>query len=380
MRRHRSLTLERTNSPRWEDMPWSKYLEIMGPALPEETRPARVTSSHGGIHHVVSDAGAQMANVSGRLSYLAELGGAQLPVVGDFVALRGSSTPLIESVLPRRTVYRRKEAGDRYEPQAICANCDAVAIVTTVPQETEPASGNASDTALADFSVRRIERYLSTLENGVTPVIVLNKADLSPDSEAAVRFVQAQVPGVDVLAVSALHGSGVEALEARVAARQTLVVVGSSGTGKSTLVGRLIGASLRTTDVRSSDGRGRHTTTDRQMYRLPGGGLLVDTPGMRELAIWADADGRSDPVSAAFPEIAELSERCKFRDCHHQSEPGCAVLEAVHEGSIPLDRYHSFLQLRDEGALTAAERRKRQALRGKQIAKSSRAHKKQRHR
>lgn len=358
-------------------MPWNEYQEGIDPVLPDDTRPGRVVSSHGGIHEIVTAAGRRSAEISGRLSYLAELGSAGLPVVGDFVAVRGDDTPLIEAVLPRRTVYRRKEAGDRFEPQVICANCDALAVVTTMPAAAAASDERSVVSALADFNARRVERYLATLEDGITPIVVLNKADLVVDVEAAQHSVAAELPGVTVIAISALTGTGVEAIGEIVRQGRTLVVTGSSGTGKSTLVGRLTGDHLRTTDIRETDGRGRHTTTDRRMYRLPHGGLLVDTPGMRELAIWADADGDSDPVAAAFPEIAELAGQCKFRDCRHQSEPHCAVLAAVQDGSIPQKRYESFLRLRDEGEVTAAERRRRAMIRGKQIAKFSRALKKQ---
>lgn len=360
-------------------MPWNEYQEEIDPVLPDDTRPGRVVSSHGGIHRIVTATGRQSAGISGGLTYLAELGTGDLPVVGDYVAVRGDDTPLIEAVLPRRTVYRRKEAGDRYEPQVICANCDAVAVVTTMPAAAAASDERSVVSALADYNPRRVERYLATLEGGVTPIVVLNKADLVGDAQEALQAVAAELQGATVVALSALDGTGVQEIAELLRPGETLVVTGSSGTGKSTLVGRLTGDHLRTTDVRETDGRGRHTTTDRRMYRLPHGGLLVDTPGMRELALWADADGVGDPVAGAFPEIAELAEQCKFRDCRHQSEPHCAVLAAVQDGTITQKRYESYLQLRDESEVTAAERRRRAAIRGKQIAKFSRALKKQRH-
>lgn len=358
--------------PQWSDLPWDTYRVENDVELPEDTRPGRIVGTHGAAHTVVTPTGTHSATVSGRLSYLVDLGTTEPPVVGDYVAVRGEDTVLIEAVLPRQTAYRRKEAGERYEPQAICANCDAIAIVTTVPAE---AGEEAHVSELADFNARRLERYLATLEPGVTAAVILNKADLAVDAEAAVRYAQSLLPGTRILAVSALDGSGVEAVAELVNPGQTLVVVGSSGTGKSTLIGRLIGTELRTTAVRDGDGRGRHTTTDRRVYRLPSGALLVDTPGMRELAIWSE-DGEEDSLSAAFPEIVELASQCKFRDCSHTKEPHCAVQEAVRDGRVPVQRYQSFLQLRDEGAVTAAERRRRQEAMGKQISKFVRARKK----
>jgi ribosome biogenesis GTPase len=278
------------------------------------------------------------------------------------------------------SVFRRKEAGLRAEAQVICANADLAVVVTTAPRlpGDEPALEDASH-ELDEFSVRRVERYLATLDPGIQPVVVLNKCDLVPDPQAVRSYVASELPGATVIALSARTGYGVEILAGIIEPKQTAVLAGSSGCGKSTLIARLTGENLRTNAVRAGDGRGRHTTTARQMYRLPDGGVIVDTPGMREVQLWADEETGTGQVFDAFPEIAELEGACRYRDCRHEHEPGCAVKEAVESGQILRDRYESYLRLRDEAEMTREMRRRRQQEWGKQISKLAREIKKMRH-
>jgi ribosome biogenesis GTPase / thiamine phosphate phosphatase len=386
----------------WNDVPWKSYNRQTsgnnrtdtggdsdgdtGPADPEQTTPGWIISHDGSALEVVTRNGAVSAEISGRLRHLVELGTAELPAVGDFVRVRGISPALIDRVLPRKMVFRRKEAGIRTEAQVICANADLAIIVTTAPSvgaEGQPEPGEAPAPAghdLDDFSLRRIERYVATLDSRIRPIVVLNKCDLTNDPQAVRAYVAAELPGAIVVALSALTGDGVDALAQLIEPGQTAVMVGSSGSGKSTLITQLTGQEIRTGAIRGADGRGRHTTTSRRIYRLPAGGLLVDTPGMREVQLWADDDAGADSIAAAFREIAELEPACRFSDCRHEHEPGCAVKQALSDGTILPERYRSFLQLREETEVTTAMRRERSRERGKQIAKFSRELKKTRNR
>ncbi len=277
-------------------------------------------------------------------------------------------------------MFRRKEAGQRTEAQIICANADLAVIVTTAPAlgaETRGAEhGPAHE--LDDFSLRRIERYTATLDSQIRPIVVLNKCDLIEDRQAVRSHVEAELPGTIVVGLSALTGDGVEILAQLIEEGQTAVMVGSSGSGKSTLIARLTGNAIKIGAVREVDGRGRHTTTSRRTYRLPDGGILVDTPGMREVQLWADDDTGAGSIAAAFPEISELEGECRFRDCRHEHEPGCAIKQALSDGSILPERYQSYIQLRGEAEVTSEMRRQRSREWGKQISKFSRELKKAR--
>ena len=355
----------------WDHIPWNSYkISLADGAAPEN--PGRVIAHDGGALQVVTPVGAMAAEVSGRLRYLAELGSSELPALGDYVAVRPGDPAQIDAVLPRRTTFRRKEAGLRTESQVICANADLAVIVTTAP----PEAGSTHD--LDDFNLRRVERYLGTLDPEVRPVVVLNKVDLVDDPEAVRSRVAADLPGATVITLSALTGLGVDALSRLIVAGHTAVLAGSSGCGKSTLIARLTGQEIRTRAIRDTDGRGRHTTTTRRMYLLPGGGMIVDTPGMREVQLWADEETGTDALAQAFPEIAVLEGTCRFRDCRHEHEPGCAVKEALERGEVSPERYASYLKLREEAEMTAEKRRRRQQERGKQISRFAREIKKMR--
>ena len=257
---------------------------------------------------------------------------ATVPVAGDWVAVGDG---MIQSILPRRTKVSRKAAGRSTAEQVLAANVDVAFVVMGLD---------------GDFNLRRVERYLvAAWQSGARPVILLNKADLHRNTDGQVVAVEALAPGVPVLALSAATGEGLDQLDGIVHPGETAVLLGSSGTGKSTLVNRLLGAQCQhTASVRESDSRGRHTTSHRELFRLPSGWLLVDTPGLRELQLWAGGEA----LDRAFSDIEELAQECRFRDCRHQGEPGCAVARAVAEGSLDEARLANFDKLQREVAYT----------------------------
>jgi ribosome biogenesis GTPase len=283
---------------------------------------------------------AVLARPSGRLLHHAP-GAEALPTIGDWVALLlppGEGEALLHAVLPRRGVLMRREAGSEHEGQLIAANLDVVFLVTGL-------DGN--------FNPRRIERALTVAWNsGAEPVVVLSKADLHEDVSAHLQEVEALAPGVAVLALSARQGTGLEALRERLPAGKTGALLGSSGVGKSTLVNRLLEeARLATQPVRPDDDKGRHTTTHRELFVLPHGGLLIDGPGMRELGLWGEEEG----LGHAFADVLALAAGCRFSDCAHQREPGCAVRAAVDAGALSRERLESFEKLQREQAYHARQ-------------------------
>lgn len=295
--------------------------------------PARVSAEHRGGFLVLTERGDIPAEVTGRMMYQAE-GRLDYPVVGDWVLvdlLDKGTQAVIHSVLPRRTLLVRKTAGKDVAVQAIAANIDLVFIVTGL-------DGN--------YNPRRIERYLvAARESGAMPVVLLNKSDLAQDVPERLREVLAVAGPAQVLLVSALTGAGMDELERLIAPGVTACFVGSSGAGKSTLINRLAGMDLaRIAEVREIDSRGRHTTTHRQMFVLPSGAIVIDTPGMRELGI-VDAEAG---IENTFADVEQLGTECRFRNCSHTFEQGCAVLAAIEGGALDQKRYKSFLKLRGE--------------------------------
>jgi len=299
--------------------------------------PARIAAEHRGAYEAWAPSGSGWARVGGRLRHELEA----LPGVGDWVALDASPGPdrtaVIQRILDRRTAFIRGAAGRKATAQVVAANVDTVFVVCGLDE---------------DFNVRRIERYVARVwASGAQPVVVLSKADLVGDAGARLDEVVANAPGVAVFAISALQGAGLAELRAHLAPGRTVALVGSSGAGKSTLVNVLLGEErMATGAVRASDGRGRHVTSHRQLVLLPAGGLLLDTPGMRELQLLDEAG-----LEAAFEDVAALARRCRFTDCGHDAEPGCAVRGAVETGELEPDRLAHFLQLGREAR--ANERR-----------------------
>ena len=295
--------------------------------------PVRVLSEQRGRYWAVSASGELPVELSGRLRFDAA-GPHELPAVGDWLAVRLSSDGrmgLAVRVLPRKSVIARGTVGRPTQEQILAANVDTAFLVTTVDR---------------DFNPRRMERYLSMIWNGgARPVILINKVDLCPEHAGLMAQASLAFPGVDIHALSALHGRGLDTLREYLKPARTSVMLGSSGVGKSTLLNRLIGQDLQKLgEIRTADQRGRHTTSSRQMFLLPNGGLLIDTPGLRELRLWDAAPG----LSRTFADIEALSARCRFRDCRHTDEPGCAVLEAVREDRLDRSHYDNYLKLLKE--------------------------------
>ncbi len=295
--------------------------------------PGRVALEHKRSYRVLTMHGELLAEVSGRMRF--EAGEREdFPAVGDWVAVsarpdEGKAT--IHAILPRASKFSRKAAGRTTEEQIVAANVDTIFLVNALNQ---------------DFNVRRLERYLvMAWESGANPVIILSKADLCDDIAEKVREVEAVAFGVPVHVISAVEDSGMEELDSYLAAGNTVALLGSSGAGKSTLTNRLFGSEVQLVkEIREEDGRGRHTTTHRELIVLPGGGLVIDTPGMRELQLW-EAD---ESLGTSFNDIEELAGNCRFRDCSHNSEPGCAVKAAIDDGSLEEKRYESYVKLQKE--------------------------------
>ena len=311
----------------------------------------RVAVQHRGAYDVLTEPGELRCDVAGRL-YDESRSPADLPAVGDWVAVaaRGEEDAgTIQAVLPRRTKFSRKTAWHAAEEQVLAANVDVVFIVTSLNEE---------------LNLRRLERYLILArESGAEPVVLLTKSDLAPDTDAALAAVRSIAADVSVHALSNLTGEGLDVVRCYLRSGVTAALLGSSGVGKSTLVNTLAGNDRLETQELRGDGQGRHTTVRRELVQLPGGALVIDTPGMRELQLWV-AD---DALEETFDDVTSLFAHCRFSDCTHESEPGCAVKAALADGTLPPERWDSYLKLEAELAYlerrldkrAAAEERKR---------------------
>jgi ribosome biogenesis GTPase len=296
----------------------------------------RVIAAHRDAYRITTESGERAGVLAGRLRH-ETIRRSDLPAVGDYVTIRppqGDGPVVIEAVRPRKTALMRRAAGERPDDQVIAANIDIVFVMVGLDH---------------DFNVRRVERYLAAVwESGATPVVLLNKADVCADVGDKVEEVRRVAIGVDVHALSAVTADGVDAVLPYLTAGRTAGVVGSSGVGKSTLLNRLLGHDTQVTSaVREYDSRGRHTTTHRELFVLPGGAFVIDTPGMREFQL-STASGDVDGVESVFVDIEALAEQCRFADCAHRQEPGCAVRGAVEGGRLEAGRLASYEKLLKE--------------------------------
>jgi ribosome biogenesis GTPase len=298
-----------------------------------DCEPARVATQHRGGYLLFTEDGEQSAVVSGRFRHQTRVP-ADFPVVGDWVLQRDG---VIHALLPRRTAFSRKTNLGLVEEQVAAANVDVVYVVAAL--DTVP-------------NLRRIERYVTVAyESGAEPVLLLSKSDLCEDLAAAVAMVEAVVPGTPVHAVSARTGDGLAVLDTCCRPGRTTVFLGPSGVGKTTLLNVLAGTERATAPV-LADGRGRHTTTQRELVLVDGRGIVIDTPGMRELQLW-DADAG---LSAVFADVESLARDCRFADCAHGAEPGCAIREALETGRLEAERYAGYRKLEREEAFIAGKR------------------------
>ena len=296
----------------------------------------RITLQEKGMYRIRTIMGEQNALVSGKFQFDAQ-SSSDYPAVGDYVMVSCADpdTAIIHQVLPRKSLFVRKAAGTSKTEQAVAANIDTVFLCMSLNN---------------DFNLRRLERYLAVAwESGADPVVVLTKADLCADLPQKQREVETIAMGVDILTTSAMELEGYRQIMPYITEGRTVAFVGSSGVGKSTLINRLLGEERLTTDGLRKDDKGHHTTTHRELLFLPNGAMVIDTPGMRELGMWDAASG----VEQTFTDIEALAAQCRFRNCSHTSEPGCAVRAAIRSGELDSGRWQSYQKLKNENSYAA---------------------------
>ena len=349
-----------------DEIGWGcKIARSFEPFAAEGYTVGRVALEHRNRFVLYTERGEVPAEITGKLRYQATHT-QDFPVVGDWVAISlqdQATRATIHAVLPRSSLFTRKAPGTTIEEQMIAANIDTVFLVTGLD---------------GDFNLRRLERYLVLAwESGASPVVVLNKADRCDRLPQILRQVDAIAPGLPVIPLSALQGEGLDQLVPYLKPGKTVALLGSSGVGKSTLTNQLMGKSVQAVQaVRRGDDRGRHTTTHRELLRLPSGGLLIDTPGMRELQLWTSEES----VQETFSDIETLASQCRFRDCQHQHEPDCAVQAALSAGVLDRHRFRSYQKLQREQRYLSQKQNQQEALntkaRWKKITKTMRNHSK----
>ena len=298
---------------------------------------SRVLSQEKGLYRLISSHGEKWGEVSGRFLYGIR-SKSEYPAVGDFVMVDWSNNEgnaIIHHVLPRKSSFIRKAAGEKNEEQVVAANIDTIFLCMSLN---------------SDFNLRRLERYVSIAWNsGAKPVVILTKSDLCDDLETKLTEVSSVATGVDIVVTNTINQNGYEQIYPYLAEGKTIAFIGSSGVGKSTLINCLLGEKHLETNGLRNDDKGRHTTTHRELILLPFGGIVIDTPGMRELGMWDAESG----IDQTFSDIEKLAQHCRFRDCTHSgNEPGCAVWEAVEHGDISVDRFRSYQKLMNENRYT----------------------------
>lgn len=326
-------------------------------------RPARVTQQHKHMYRVCGDDFEWLATVSGSYAFHT-LHAIDYPAIGDWVLveqLPGEEKCAIHQLLERKSVFTRKAAGREIEQQVVAANIDIVLLVMSLND---------------DFNARRLERYVvSAWDSGAVPVIVLTKADLCEEREHYLQQVERVAFGVDCIVTSVVTNEGMEELQQTLAPGKTAALLGSSGAGKSSLTNALSANDhMKVSNIRDDDAKGRHTTTHRELVQLPSGACLIDTPGMRELHIWTEQDS----LNTGFEDIEALAAHCRFRDCTHHNEPGCAVREAIDTGNLEADRLRNYFKLQKEVAFIERKAKSQEQLaekrRSKKISKQLKAH------
>ena len=309
--------------------------------------PGRIIVEHKRIYRIHTEHGILLGEISGKFRHEAAER-EDYPAVGDWVMvhpLPNEEKAIIQRILPRTSKFSRKAAGFTSGEQIVAVNVDVVFLVMALNH---------------DFNLRRLERYLlSTWESGANPIVVLSKSDLCHDIEAKIQQAESVAMGVPIMACSVVDETGLEALKTPIDPGTTVAVLGSSGAGKSSLINFLLGEErMHTNDIREDDSKGKHTTTHRELLLLPDGGIIIDTPGMRELQLWESEGG----LEQGFQDVEALSDRCQFRDCQHENEPNCAVALAIEEGHLSLERFNSYLKLQKELAYIERKANKREQL------------------